>query len=55
MIRDHSTRSTYLSILENEKSLGRQEMKTEVLAIVRQCLVADPSLQKLVKAIEGLK
>ncbi len=34
---------------------GRDTMRADILAIVRQCLVADPTLSKLVKAIEGLK
>lgn len=33
---------------------GRQTMKTDVLLAIGGCLTRDPTLQKLVKAIEDL-
>ncbi len=34
---------------------GRDTMREDILAMLKPCVARDPSLQKLVKAIEALK
>ena len=38
-----------------EEQRGRDSMKADILKVIASCLVRDPTLQKLAKAIEGMK